>query len=140
VLAGASNAETVDVATADGTAVATDLPFAKTSGYVDVPAGATTLRVSADGEPPTELPVDVAAGAVYSLVVLDSDGSGLTVRPVLDAASPGIVPAGGVETGAGGTAGGDLPVGLMALAMGAGSAGLVVLSRRSRVRSGAHYR
>jgi hypothetical protein len=142
VLAGASNAQTVDVTTADGTALATGLPFAETSDYVDVPAGATTLRVSAGGEPPTELPVDVAAGAVYSLVVLNSDGSGLSVRPVLDAASPGIVPAGGVETGAGGTAGGDLPVGVIAVALGAGGAALAVrvLGRRGRVRSGAHHR
>jgi hypothetical protein len=142
VLAGASNARTVDVATADGTVVATGLPFAGTSDYVDVPAGATTLRVSAEGEPPTELPVDVAAGSVYSLVVLDSDGSGLSVRPVLDAASPSIVPAGGVEAGAGGTAGGDFPAGVMAAALAAGGAALAVrlLVRRGRVRSGAHHR
>ena len=86
--------------------------------------------MSTGGEPPTELPLDVAPGAVYSLVVLDSDGSGLTVQPVLDAASPGIVPTGGVETGAGGTAGDGLPgpglavtlvVGCLALAAGVGS-------------------
>ncbi|WP_167760496.1 DUF4397 domain-containing protein [Blastococcus sp. CT_GayMR16] len=142
VLAGASNAQTVDVATVDGTTVASGLPFATTSDYVDVPAGATTLRVSAGGEPPTELPVDVAAGAVYSLVVLDSDGSGLSVRPVLDAASPGIVPAGGVETGAGGTAGGDLPVGVIAAALASGGAALALglRSRRGRMRYGAHSR
>ena len=139
VLAGASNAQTVDVTTADGTAVAKALPFATTGDYVDVPAGTTTLRVSTGGESPTELPLDVAPGAVYSLVVLDSDGSGLTVQPVLDAASPGIVPTGGVETGAGGTAGDGSPgpllavalvVGLLALAVGVGSP-------RGRARHGA---
>jgi hypothetical protein len=141
VLHGASNAQTLDVATANGTKIASGLAFATTSDYVDVPAGATTLQVSTGGEPPTDLPVDVAPGAVYSLVVLNSSGTGLTVQPVLDAASPGVVPAGGVETGAGGTASSDLPVGVLAVALGAGGALAVgVLSRRRRVLYGAHSR
>ena len=142
VLDGASNAQTVDVTTADGTAVAKALPFATTGDYVDVPAGTTTLRVSTGGEPPTELPLDVAPGAVYSLVVLNADGSGLTVQPVLDAASPGIVPTGGVETGAGGTAGEDLPGPVLAVALVVGCLAVAVGvgSRRGRVRHGAHPR
>ncbi len=142
VLNGASNAQTVDVTTADGTTIASAVPFAMTGDYVDVPAGATTLKVSTGGEPPTELPVDVAPGAVYSLVILNSDASGLTVQPVLDAASPGVVPVGGMETGAGGTAGGDLPVGMLAVTLGAGGAALTVgvLARRRRLQSGAHRR
>ena len=142
VLDGASNAQTVDVTTADGTAVAKALPFATTGDYVDVPAGTTTLRVSTGGEPPTELPLDVAPGAVYSLVVLNSDGSGLTVQPVLDAASPGIVPTGGVETGAGGTAEEGLPGPVLAVALVVGCLALAVGvgSRRGRVRHGAHPR
>jgi len=139
VLAAASNAETLDVTLADGTAVATDLAFASTSDYVDVPAGSTTLQVSAGGEPPTDLPVDLDAGSVYSLLVLDEPDAGLTVEPVLDAASPGVVPVGGVETGAGGTAGGDVPVGVYVLAAGAGGALLAVgaRSRRGRARHAA---
>ena len=142
VLDGASNAQTVDVTTADGTAVAKALPFATTGDYVDVPAGTTTLRVSTGGEPPTELPLDVAPGAVYSLVVLNADGSGLTVQPVLDAASPGIVPTGGVETGAGGTAEEGLPGPVLAVALVVGCLALAVGvgSRRGRVRHGAHPR
>ncbi len=110
VLAAASNAETLDVALDDGTSVASGLAFASTSDYVDVPAGTTSLQVSAGGGAPTALPVDLAAGAVYSVLVLD-DAERLTVEPVLDAAGPGVMPAGGVETGAGGTAGGGLPAG-----------------------------
>jgi hypothetical protein len=140
VLDGASNAQTVDVTTADGTAIAKALPFAATGDYVDLPAGTTTLRVSTGGEPPTELPIDVAPGSVYSLVVLNSGASGLTVRAVLDAASPGVVPTGGVETGAGGTAGGGLPGPMLWVALGAACAALAVGvgSRRRRVRRGAH--
>lgn len=129
VLAAASNAETLDVALADGTSVATGLAFASTSGYVDVPAGSTTLQVSTGAEPPTGLPVVLDAGAVYSVLVLDEPDGGLTVRPVLDAASAGVVPVGGVETGAGGTAGGGVPAGVVALALGAGAAALAIAAR-----------
>ena len=103
VLAGAANADSLDVALADGTQVASGLAFASTGDYLDVPAGAVTLEVAAGGNA-AQVPVDLAAGSVYSLLVLDDDG-GLTVQPVLDAASPGVVPQGGVETGAGGAAG-----------------------------------
>ena len=102
VLAGAANAESLDVTLADGTEIASDLTFASTGDYLDVPAGAVTLEVAA-GSDTAEVPVDLAAGSVYSLLVLDAE-QGLTVQPVLDAAGPGVVPQGGVEAGAGGAA------------------------------------
>jgi hypothetical protein len=135
VLAGASNAETLDVALDDGTEVASELAFATAGEYVDVPAGRTPLRIAAGGGEPTDLSVDLDAGSVYSLVVLDED-DGLTVEPVLDAASPGVVPQGGVEAGAGGTAGSGLPAGAAlgaCTAMVAGGA-LVVRAARARPR------
>lgn len=135
VLAGAANAESLDVGFADGSVVADGLDFATTSDYVDVPAGSTTLQVAPAGGEPTELPVDLAAGSVYSLVVLDDNGS-LTVQPVLDAASTGAVPQGGVETGAGGTAGTGPSAGLAALAVGSAAAALA-LGARTRRRSAA---
>ena len=141
VLAGAANAETLDVALEDGTEVAAQLEFAATSDYVDVPAGSIGLQVAAGGGEPTDLPVDLEAGAVYSLVVLD-DADGLTVEPVLDAASPGVVPQGGVETGAGGSADGGT-LGLVALGAGAaavGGAALALRSGRGRHRPGVHHR
>jgi hypothetical protein len=141
VLAGASNAETLDVGLAGGTAVTTGLEFATTSDYVDVPAGSTALTVAAGDAAPVELPVELAPGSVYSLVVLDADG-GLTVRPVLDAAGPGVMPAGGVETGAGGMAdavGTGPSTGVVVLALGAAGAVLVAgaRSRRGRARHAA---
>ena len=141
VLAGAANAETLDVSLEDGTEVASQLEFAATSEYVDVPAGSTGLRVAAEGGDPTDLPVDLEVGAVYSLVVLD-DAEGLTVEPVLDAASPGVVPQGGVETGAGGSVGAG-SLGLAALGAGAavvGAGALVVRGGRGRHRPGVHHR
>ena len=105
VVAAAAQAGTVDVSIPGGTSVASRLPFAATSGYVDVPAGQTALQVAPAGSAATSLPVTVAPGAVYSVLVLDKPGGGLTVRPILDAAGPGVVPAGSVPAGEGGTAG-----------------------------------
>jgi hypothetical protein len=116
LIGGAASAGTI-AASVGGTPVSPALDFATASGYVDVPGGATTLQVTPSGGTPTDLPVDLAPGSVYSLLVLDRSGGGLTVSPALDAASPGVVPVGGVEAGAGGTAlGGGLPAGRAALA------------------------
>jgi Domain of unknown function (DUF4397) len=130
VVAAAAQAGTVDVSVAGGPTVATGLPFAATSGYVDVPAGRTSLQVAPAGAAATSLPVTVAPGAVYSVLVLDRPGGGLTVRPVLDAAGPAMVPSGSVAAGEGGTAGttpggspGGTVVGTVVLAAG-GVAGL----------------
>ena len=141
VLAGAANAETLDVALQDGTEVASQLRFAATSDYVDVPAGSTALQVAAEGSDPAALPVALDAGSVYSLVVLD-DADGLRIQAVLDAVSPGVVPQGGVETGAGGAAGSDF-LALAALGAGATVAGvgaLVLRGGRARHRAGARPR
>jgi hypothetical protein len=129
VLAGAANAETLDVAIDDGTGIASQLAFATTSDYVDVPAGTTGLQVGADGDDPTDLPVDLDPGSVYSLVVLD-EADGLTVQQ------------GGVETGAGGTADSG-SFGLVALGAGAavvGAGALVLRTGGGRHRPGIHRR
>ncbi|RFU19758.1 class F sortase [Geodermatophilus marinus] len=114
VVAAAAGAPSLDV-TAGGVPVATGLAFARTSDWAEVPAGTTALQVTSDGTP-GEVPVDLAAGSAWSLVVLDRPGGGLTVRPVLEAAGASVVPVGGVA--AGGTAtdgtadGGTAPVAL----------------------------
>jgi uncharacterized protein DUF4397 len=132
VVAAAAGAQTLDVAVPGGPAVATDLAFAGTTGYVDVPGGTGSVTVTPEGGEATELPVQVAAGSVYSVLVLDRPGGGLTVRTALDAAGPGVVPSGGVEAGAGGTAGSS-PLPRVATAAGvvlAGGAGLFLLTTR----------
>lgn len=135
LIAAASSAPALDVSLPDGTTVAAALPFARSSDYVDVPAGAATLRVAAEGGAAADLPVDLDAGAVYSVLVLDADDGGLTVRPVLDAAGVGAPPVGGVEAGAGGTAGegGSAP---LLLALGGTAVLLGLLSVRGRAARG----
>lgn len=115
LIAAAATAGSIS-ASVGGSPVSPGLDFASASGYVDVPGGTTSLQVTPAGGTPTDLPVDLSPGSVYSLLVLDS-GAGLTVTTALDAASPGVVPAGGVEAGAGGGAvEGGQPVGRFALA------------------------
>ena len=127
VVSAAATASALDVSVT-GTPLTSGLAFAKRTEYVDVPGGATTLEVATGSGSPTQLPVDLAAGSVYTVVVLDGPGGGLTVQLAQDAASPGVVPVGGVETGAGGAAG-STPVPLVA----GGIAGLALLAAAATV-------
>lgn len=103
VIGAAGTARDLDASLA-GTTVATDLAFCNASGYALVPAGATSLEVTPDGGAPTAVPVDVGAGSVYTVLVLDRPGGGVQVRTKLDAAGTSVVPVGGVEAGEGGSA------------------------------------
>jgi Domain of unknown function (DUF4397) len=129
VVAAAATAPTLD-ASVNGTGLATGLACAEVGDPTTVPAGAGGLRVTVGGEP-TELPLDLAPGSVYSLFVLDRPEGGLTVRTVLDAAGAGVVPTGGVETGAGGTAPAEPAPGAIAGAVGLTVLAGLLLTRRS---------
>jgi uncharacterized protein DUF4397 len=102
VVNAAGSVATLDLSLRDGEPLAEGLGFAENTDYVDVPGGPAELSVSG-GPAPADLPVDLSPGSVYTVLVLDRDG-GVAVQTALDAASPGVVPVGGVETGAGGTA------------------------------------
>jgi hypothetical protein len=104
VISAAAGASSVDVSVVGGAQLAQGLAFGKAGGYVTVPGGAATLSVTPSGGTAARVPVTLDAGSVYSLLVLDRKGGGLSVQPVLDAAGSGVMPAGGVETGAGGAA------------------------------------
>jgi hypothetical protein len=130
VISAAAAAPTMD-ASVGGTELATGLAFAEAGDYAIVPGDAGTLQLTVDGEP-TELPLDLATGSVYSLFVLDRPGGGLTVSTVLDAAGSGTVPTGGVETGAGGTAAGELDPVVVSGAAGLAVLTTLLLARRSR--------
>jgi hypothetical protein len=101
VLAAAGRVAALDVAVRGGPSLTSGLPFGAAGESRSVPAGAVTLTVGSRSGAPAEMPVELAAGSVVTLVVLDGAGGGLTVRPVVDAAGPAIVPAGGVEAGTG---------------------------------------
>ncbi len=103
VIQASISAPVLNVSTAAGVTIANAVPFATTTSYNTVPPGTWTLKVTPTGSTaPTTLAVQLAPGAVYSLLVLDSS-HGLTAQLRVDAAGPGQVPSGAIETGDGGT-------------------------------------
>jgi hypothetical protein len=106
---------TVDVTVADagvnagvnggvnGGVIARSVAFATATGYQGVDAGDRTLRVQPAGGQPTTVRAEVAAGSVYSLLVLEGANGAVTADLRTDAKREGAVPRGGVETGAGGS-------------------------------------
>ncbi|SDO21628.1 protein of unknown function [Klenkia soli] len=104
------------VALVGGESLSADLAFPDLTDYVSVPGGSTTLQIAGASGSPTDLPVDLASGSSYTVLLLDG-GSGVQVQTVLDAASPGVVPTGGVEAGGGGTAGSTVPLALGGVAL-----------------------
>jgi hypothetical protein len=126
----------LDVAVSGGDSVASGAQFASTTDYRQVTPGKWTLKLAAPGAATgSTVSCTLAAGSVYSLIVLDNSRGGLTAQLRIDASSNGV-PSGGVNTGGGGTArrsaAGLLPVGAAVLVLLAG-AGAVVL-RRARLR------
>jgi hypothetical protein len=74
------------------------------------------------------VPVTFTPGTVNTLLVLDRSGGGLTVRQVVDAGGPAVVPVGAVPAGGGGTAAG-FPPGMAALVGAVAAAGGTLLLR-----------
>lgn len=107
VIQAAASQPQLDISLEDGTNLGVDVAFASTTPYSNVPAGQWVLTVSDDNETLTELPFTVDSGTVYSVLILDTP-TGLALAVRIDALSSGVVPAGGVETGGGGQALGDL--------------------------------
>jgi hypothetical protein len=91
--------------------IATAATFATTTPYTVVPAGDWTLELGPSaGGAATRSTVDLAPGAVYSVIVLDAKSGGLQVVSRLDARGTPVTPAGSVATGFGGTADRGWPV------------------------------
>jgi hypothetical protein len=130
----------VSVTAQNGPTVTDGVAFAKATPYSAVPAGTWTLQVASTTQPDLETTaaVDLPAGDVYSLVVLDAGDGGLTLATHADAVSAAVTPTGSIETGGGGTAGPHLRLWLSA---GVGAAGVALLAAaylRSRRSPGPH--
>lgn len=135
IQASASQPE-LDISVDGGPELGNGVAFATTTPYETVPAGTWTLRVQGDAGLATILPLEVASGGVYSVLILDEASGGLQVVTRVDAAAPATVPTGGVETGAGGTAGpGDQDIAVLLafglLAVSAGTIGAARLRRQA---------
>jgi hypothetical protein len=118
-------------ARADGRRIADGTDFGAISDYTAVPAGRGTVRASsqADSTLTASLKLSVASRSITSVVVLDKQGGGLMLKPLVDAAGAQQPPAGAVPAGGGGTA--DRPHSsnaLEVLAAALAAAGLLVLA------------
>ena len=111
----------------DGKIIASKLPFASVTSYRAVSPGAETVAVTAGAGDATSA-VTLTAGSIHTLVVLDG-AKGLEIATLEDADGSSQLPAGGAQTGFGGTAprgpGSPLPwleliAGGLALAVGGG--------------------
>jgi hypothetical protein len=99
------SAPLLNVSQAGGDTVATGVQFATTTDYRLVNPGRWTLSVqSVDGSRSATLNANLAAGNVYSLLVLDGANGTLKAQLFTDASRTGTMPSGAVATGAGGTA------------------------------------
>jgi len=106
---GSTAAPMLTVAAVGGPTLTRGLMYGQATRYANVPQGRWTLKVTkADGsEAVNSAPVvDLAAGSVNSLLVTNAPGGGIAITPVVDATGidPAMAPAGGIETGLGGTA------------------------------------
>jgi hypothetical protein len=129
----------------DGKTIASKLPFASVTSYQAVSPGASTVAVAA-GAGDANTDVTMTAGSIHTLVVLDG-ATGLEITSLEDADGSSQLPAGGAETGFGGTAphgpGSPLPwleliAGGSVLAVG-GGLGLRGGLRRGRRAAGAGH-
>lgn len=107
VVQAASRADHADVVAVGGPTIARNVAFATSTNYTDVAAGHYTIKASAVGDSSVQATARVALkpDTVHTVVVLDSHGSGITVRVLDDAAGAAVAPVGAAPTGGGGTAG-----------------------------------
>jgi hypothetical protein len=86
----------------DGKVIASRLPFASVTPYQTVSPGTEKVSVSAGGGD-VNSGITLAAGSIHTLVVLDG-AHGPEIANLEDAAGSSQAPAGGAQTGFGGTA------------------------------------
>lgn len=136
-------APVLDVGSASGATIASGVQFATTTDYREVDPGDWQVRLQPSGGDATVAKCTMAEGGVYSLIVLDAKSGGLTTELREDAKGGVVVPAGGVDTGGGGAAGGPVSYPMMftglvgVLVAGFAAAGLIALRRRAALARGA---
>lgn len=123
-------------ATAGSTTVATGAAFGDASKYATVPAGSTSIALTAGSDVET-VSQRFAAGSAHTLFVIDDSKGNLTISPALDSAAATETPVGSLAAGGGGLAGGDSQL-AMVLAIGAALGGFGLLGTMTRRRSGVH--
>jgi hypothetical protein len=108
------------------------LPFARVTSYVAVPAGTWNVKAAGVSEN-TSASIDLAAGTIHTIVVLDDPGH-LTLDDLVDASGSHVIPAGAPATGLGGTAPRPAPSGLPWLLLAVGGLLLCAVGGRWAIR------
>ena len=145
VIQAASRAPELTVTAQGGPVVAKDAPFATTTPYSTVKSGDLSLNATATGSSVNASGIVVIkSGTVTSILVLDSQSSGITIRAIVDSAGMANMPRGPVSAGGGGTAAGGqlssndraaVPVGLLAMIAVLTGVACVATLRMSRARA-----
>jgi len=145
VIQAASRAPKLTVTADGGPVVAKDAAFATTTPYSTVKSGDLSLDATAAGSSvSTTGTVVVKSGTVTSILVLDAQGSGITIRAIVDSSGTANMPRGPVSAGGGGTAAGTqllsadrtaVPVGLLAMIAVLACVACVATFRLSRTRA-----
>lgn len=134
----ATTGKAVTVRAVGGPVLANAADYGTVTGYADVMHGPWSLKVQPTGtDAPAATPqVDLAAGSVTTLLVLNTPSGGVTVRATTDRAGASAMAVGGVQTGAGGAAqSSDVLLWLGALGLvGAAVVAGVGVTRRTRVQ------
>ena len=123
-------------ATAGSTTVATGAAFGDASKYATVPAGSTSIALTAGSDVET-VSQRFAAGSAHTLFVIDDSKGDLTISPALDSAAATETPVGSLAAGGGGLAGGDSQLAML-LAIGAALSGFGLLGAMARRRGEVH--
>ncbi len=111
LIQGAGDTGPVDLSAGTSPLFARGARLGTVGSYISVPAGSLEITASADDADDVVQRLDLEAGTVSSVVVLDRPEGGLQVQRLTDATgtaggamTPTGMPAGGVDTGAGRTA------------------------------------
>ncbi len=101
VINAAVTAPVVDCGPAGREPWARDVRFGTSTPYTDVALGTWDLQVTAAGRAAATLPVELDRNSVYTVLLVDRDGS-VAAELHQDSSGSGAVPVGGVDTGFGG--------------------------------------
>jgi hypothetical protein len=109
VVQASSVAPVVDVTTTTGQTIAENVSFPSTTDYAEVPAQQWTLEATpqSTGVKPAEEAVQLDAGSIYTVLVLDKGKKAVQLDTHTDAAGSATTPVGSVDTGLGGMAPAD---------------------------------
>lgn len=99
VLQASTVADSVDITTTSGMAIASDAKSGQVTGYATVDDGPWDLQLAA-GSTESNASIELESGSVNTLLVLDNAEGGLTIKAISDSGSVSETPVGGTNTGA----------------------------------------